>query len=158
MVASIENQEPDLAGAMEAASSEGSKSPKAPKAKKKGNRSWRPAAPLALKAKDSSFRMKWGHTDPARMMRARAEGWEPADPGDAIHDRPSGVDAGKGTPAGVVEYRDMVLLKMPEELARERDAYYREAAMNQLNAIKTRAKKEIRQQTGVSVEGSVTIE
>lgn len=152
MVASNETGVADLAGAL-AAGDESAKKPK-----KKGNRSWRPAAPLGLKAKNPNFRMKWGHTDPARMMRAQAEGWVPADPGDAVHDRPSGVDAGKGAPSSITEYRDMVLLKMPEEMAKERDAYYREAASSQLNGIKTRAKKEIRQQTGVAIEGSVTIE
>lgn len=153
MVASNETHEPDLAGALL-----GSEEATKKRVKKKGSRSWRPAAPLALKSRDPSFRMKWGYTDPARMMRAQAEGWVPADPGDAVHDRPSGIDAGKGTPSSIVEYRDMVLLKMPEELAKERDAYYREAATTQLNTIKTRAKKEIRQQTGVTVDGSVTIE
>jgi len=128
------------------------------KAKKTGSRSWRPAAPLALKSRDPAFRLKWGRSDPAQMMRARAEGWVQADPKDAIHDRPNGVEGGQGAPAGVTEYRDMVLLKMPEELARERDAYYREAAQKQLRGIRTRAKREIRQQTGISVEGEVTIE
>lgn len=125
---------------------------------KKGTRSWQPAAPLAIKSRDPNTRIKWVSTDPANMLRKRAEGWEPAMAGDASHARPNGVDNGKGIPAGVTEFRDMVLMKMPEEMARERDAYYQKRAADQLGAIKNRAKTEIRNATGVPVDGEITIE
>jgi hypothetical protein len=128
------------------------------KVAKKGNRSWRPAAPLGIKAKDPSNRLRWVHAEPANMLKKRAEGWEQADVGDAVHDRPNGVESGSGTPAGVLEYRDMVLMKMPEEMAREREAYYRNASQEQVSGLKTRAKRDIRAKTGVTVEGDITID
>lgn len=128
------------------------------KAVKKGNRSWQPAAPLGIKAKDPSSRLRWVHAESANMLKKRAEGWEQADVGDAVHDRPNGVESGAGTPAGVLEYRDMVLMKMPEEMAREREAYYRNTSQEQLQGLKTRAKRDIRSKTGVSVEGDITID
>jgi hypothetical protein len=128
------------------------------KVAKKGNRSWTPAAPLGIKAKDPSNRLRWVHAEPANMLKKRAEGWEQADVGDAVHDRPNGVESGSGTPAGVLEYRDMVLMKMPEEMAREREAYYRNASQEQVSGLKTRAKRDIRAKTGVTVEGDITID
>jgi hypothetical protein len=128
------------------------------KVAKKGNRSWSPAAPLGIKAKDPSNRLRWVHAEPANMLKKRAEGWEQADVGDAVHDRPNGVESGSGTPAGVLEYRDMVLMKMPEEMAREREAYYRNASQEQVSGLKTRAKRDIRAKTGVTVEGDITID
>jgi len=125
---------------------------------KKGNRSWTPAAPLGIKAKDPSNRLRWVHAEPANMLRKRAEGWEQADVGDAVHDRPNGVESGAGTPAGVLEYRDMVLMKMPEEMAREREAFYRNASQEQVSGLKTRAKRDIRAKTGVTVDGDITID
>lgn len=128
------------------------------KSAKKGNRSWAPAAPLGIKSRDSSSRLRWVHAEPANMLKKRAEGWEQADAGDAVHDRPNGVESGKGSPAGVLEYRDMVLMKMPEEMAQEREAYYRNASQEQLTGLKTRTKRDIRSKTGVTVEGDITID
>lgn len=128
------------------------------KVAKKGNRSWAPAAPLGIRSKDPSSRLRWVHAEPANMLRKRAEGWEQARMGDAIHDRPNGVDSGVGTPAGVLEYRDMVLMKMPEEMAREREEYYRNASQEQVSGLKTRTKRDIRARTGVTVEGDITID
>lgn len=128
------------------------------KVAKKGSRSWAPAAPLGIKAKDPSNRLRWVHAEPANMLKKRAEGWEQANVGDAVHDRPNGVESGSGTPAGVLEYRDMVLMKMPEEMAREREAYYRNASQEQVSGLKTRAKRDIRAKTGVTVEGDITID
>jgi len=128
------------------------------KVAKKGNRRWAPAAPLGIKAKDPSNRLRWVHAEPANMLKKRAEGWEQASVGDAVHDRPNGVESGSGTPAGVLEYRDMVLMKMPEEMAREREAYYRNASQEQVSGLKTRAKRDIRAKTGVTVEGDITID
>lgn len=129
-----------------------------PKPKKTGTRSWAPAAPLGIRSSNPDYRVKWVYTDPANMMRKRAEGWVPADVGDAIHDRPHGVETGKGAPSGVLEYRDMILMKIPEEMARERADYYDKQAKRQLNGVNARAKKEIRQGTGVEVTGDITIE
>jgi len=52
----------------------------------------------------------------------------------------------------------MVLMKMPEEMAREREAYYRNASQEQLTGLKTRTKRDIRSKTGVTVEGDITID
>jgi len=125
---------------------------------KKGNRSWAPAAPLGLKSRDPSNRLRWVHSEAANVLRKKAEGWEPAAAGDAVHDRPHGVESGQGLPAGILEYRDSILMKMPEELALARDSYYRDRAGQQLSGIATRSKRKIRDATGVPVDGEITID
>tara|TARA_R110000868_G_scaffold243723_2_gene499746 strand:+ start:137 stop:595 length:459 start_codon:yes stop_codon:yes gene_type:complete len=131
---------------------------KAKPAAKKGNRSWAPAAPLGLKSRDLSNRLRWVHTEAANVLRKKAEGWVPASAGDAVHDRPHGVESGDGLPAGILEYRDSILMKMPEELALARDRYYRDRAGQQLSGITGRAKRKIRDATGVAVDGEITID
>jgi len=128
------------------------------KKKAKGTRSWRPAAPLGLKSRDGASRLRWVHTDAANVLRKKAEGWTPATHGDAVHDRPNGVENGEGMPSGVLEYRDSVLMKMPEELARARDTYYRDQGIKQLTGITGRTKRNIQNETGVAVEGSIKID
>lgn len=92
------------------------------------------------------------------MLKKRAEGWERASRSDAVHDRPHGVESGVGSPADVLEYRDMVLMKLPEEVAREREAYYRTQAQQQLSGLQSRATNEIRAKTGAMVNGSIQID
>lgn len=128
------------------------------KPQKKGNRSWAPAAPLGIKSRDPSFRLRWVHAEPANMMRKQAEGWEQANSSDAVHDRPNGVESGRGSPAGVLEYRDMVLMKIPEEMARERASYYESRTRETLSGLTAKAKNEIRAKTGVSVSGEIQID
>lgn len=128
------------------------------KAVKKGSRSWAPAAPLGIKSKDPAYRLRWVHAEPANMLRKRAEGWEQAGRNDAVHDRPNGVESGAGTPAGVLEYRDMVLMKIPEEMAQEREVYYRTQAQQQLSGLTARAKTEINARTGALVDGEIKID
>jgi len=130
------------------------------KAKKvaKGTRSWKPAAPLAIKSRDPNYRIKWVHTDAANVLRKKAEGWAMADTGDARHARPGSVESGAGDGGSITEFRDMVLMKMPESMARERDAYYQNRANEQLMGVKDRDKKKIRAATGVLVDGEITIE
>lgn len=127
-------------------------------APKKGNRSWTPAAPLGIKAKDPANRLRWVHAEPANMLKKRAEGWERATRADAVHDRPNGVESGIGTPADVLEYRDMVLMKIPEEMAQERESYYRNQAQQQLSGLQARARQEIHAKTGATVSGEIKID
>lgn len=125
---------------------------------KKGSRSWVPAAPLGIKSRDPAARLRWVSTESANMLKKRAEGWEMASKNDAVHDRPNGVESGVGTSAGVLEYRDMVLMKIPEEMARAREDYYREAAQQQLAGLTARAKNDIRSKTGAVIDGEIKID
>ena len=153
----ISNRE-DLAEAAATEEPQVSKGKKVRIEKRKGNRSWVPAAPLAIKSADPEYRLKWVHSDPANVMRKRAEGFVNAEPGDATHDRPPGVESGTGRHGSVTQYRDMVLMKIPEEMALARADYYETAAKKQLNGVKTRSKQDLRDKTGVTVTGDITIE
>jgi hypothetical protein len=135
-----------------------SKGKKAKVEKRKGNRSWVPAAPLAIKSADKDYRLKWVYADAANVMRKRAEGFVNAEPGDATHDRPPGVESGTGRHGSVTQYRDMVLMKIPEEMALARAEFYEEAAKRQLHGVKSRSKQDLRDKTGVTVTGDITIE
>lgn len=127
---------------------------------RKGNKSWRPAALLEVKSRDPSFRLRWVDADPANLMRKRAEGWVTAEKGDAVHDRPPTVESGSGDQSSITSYRNMVLMKMPEEMALARAEYYQEQAAAQVATIKDRLNEDLGQRTGGKVQatGRITIE
>jgi len=52
----------------------------------------------------------------------------------------------------------MVLMKIPEEMAQERAAYYQNQARQQLSGLTTRAKADINAKTGALVDGDIKID
>lgn len=105
-------------------------------AKKKGKASWKPAKALEVRASEevrSKFRLRWREKDPQNLRRAEAEGWEyihPTKGARAEHE----VDDNPLTSA--TEYRELVLMGLPEDIAQERDAYFQEKADAQIAGVK----------------------
>ncbi len=99
--------------------------------KAKGNKAWKPAVQLDVQGKDPNFRYRWRLNDPEHIQRAQLEGWE-------FDQKKTGTDkTGKIDTAQVVDdvsegrlktslskYRELILMRLPEELAKERDEYF----------------------------------
>jgi hypothetical protein len=106
---------------------------------KKGNASWRPAKTLEVKHQRPGFRQRWVNTDPANVQKKQAEGWVYSK---EEHDRPKGVDHGKNL-GTVSQYRDLVLMEIPEETAQARAEYYRQETQAMVGGITKRLKNKI---------------
>jgi hypothetical protein len=129
---------------------------------KKGRRSWAPAEILQIHDLDENYRYKWANNDPANIQRLVAEGWEIC----------SGVSGDKSKRANensvhdgqklssVDTYRELVKLRMPKELAAERQAYFQEKADQQVMGLKAQAAKDMAQATHgrAGVRGSIVID
>lgn len=124
-------------------------------APKKGNKSWEPARALNLVKKDAGFRYRWASADPANLEKKQAEGWEFAS-GPEVHDRPKGVEHGKQI-GSLKQYRDVVLMRIPEDMARARDEYMRTQTDAQTKGITKRLKNNVARQGDATVTGSVQI-
>lgn len=111
---------------------------------KKGRQSWRPAKRLSIRGQTPGFRLRWANKDPANIQKKLAEGWVPANKTNGINveqEFPGLVHDGSPL-SGCPEYRDAVLMALPEETAQERTAYFAEQSAKQIRAVKDRAQAE----------------
>lgn len=104
--------------------------------RKTATRPWQPARMLDVGAKEDGFRYRWRNNDPAMMEKAKAEGWAVVDTTDtSFHKHPRSVD--DGSPLGSAKtYRELVLMRTPEENALARDEYYAELNRDQVRGLK----------------------
>lgn len=116
---------------------------------KKGNVSWRPHRQLDVRKKDPTKRLRWVNSDPANLEKKQAEGWSFVQGGAAVHDRPNTVEHGSGI-GTLRQYRDLVLMEMPEDTAIERNRYYEERTSQQSKGIE----KQMRDNVGKSLPGA----
>lgn len=105
---------------------------------KRGKPTWKPANMLDLKGKKAGFRYRFCDADPAKLRRREDEGWvyvtRETGHGEVSHADPELVHGGS-PPDGTVSYRDMVVMALPEEIAQQRDEYYKsinDAALQQV--------------------------
>ena len=128
---------------------------------KKGKPSWRPAQALDVKVRDKSMRPRWVNKDPANISKKLAEGWTFVDKGQAEHARPSNVETGKGL-GGMTEYRDVVLMHIPEETAQARAEYYREITDRSVERIQDKLQDDLAKGAGsgraARASGTIVIE
>jgi len=113
----------------------------APKVAGKANTSWKPARMLDLEGQNPGFRYRWCDVDPANIRKKIAEGWvfvNRSDGSPVKHDDPNLIHGG-ATPDGVLQYRDVVAMAVPEETAQARDAYYRDINERQLAQVNENA-------------------
>lgn len=105
--------------------------------KKKGYASWKPATLLATSGELPGWRKRWCSNDAANITKKQAEGWVLVNgtTGQPIEheQRPHTADASQLTSAKT--YREMVLMVMPEELAKSREEFHRERTRQQTAGI-----------------------
>lgn len=98
-------------------------------------RAWRPAALLPEPNPIPGYGFRWvraslvGEADPTNVSSKLREGWEPV----KASDHPELAVQGNGR--GLVEIGGLILCKMPQEIIAQRDAYYKQAASNQIKAV-----------------------
>lgn len=112
---------------------------------KKGKPTWRPAEQLLVDNKDPNFVYRWCAKDPANLARKRAEGWQPVNGltgMSADHERPETVMGGSPL-TGVTEYRELVLMALPKDIAEARRAHFNEQTDRQARGVKDRLTHEI---------------
>jgi|TARA_R110002020_G_scaffold84472_4_gene209229 hypothetical protein len=132
-----------------------------PVAKKKGRPSWKPAQWLDVPGKAESHGYRWVDKDPMNVQRKVSEGWvfvnrETGVPGEQL----SPEDVGDGKPLDSTKvYREMVLMAMPKDVIKERDAYFNEQTEGHVRSLKENLKSEIQREDEhtADIYGNITI-
>lgn len=129
---------------------------------KKAKVKWQPATLLdSVKGLDKeNFAYRWvNKQDAANLRKKQAEGWEvvSALEGDKVeHERPGRIDEGGRLTGSSFEYRDVVLMRMPKELAQARKEYYQEQTDLQLKSVVERTKSDA-EAAGGEITGKVQV-
>lgn len=126
---------------------------------KKGNSTWKPANILDVFDKEPGFRYRVVEKTPRNVAKKQREGWEIVS---AIQSPGTGnltgnyLDKGKAM-TSVLEGFDYVIMRIPEEMALERDAYFDAESNRRVSALKREADKDLHK-SGAPIHGSITLE
>lgn len=127
---------------------------------KKGNASWKPANVVDVINKEEGFRYRLIRKDDTNIAKKKQEGWELLS---GINAQGTDVQAGYGRindgkkVSSVLEGHDYVVGRIPEDIAKERDAYYNNESDRRTKALYRDAKKDAAQSKG-EIHGEITIE
>lgn len=117
-----------------------------PKQKKKGRPSWDEASTLLVYNKagdlfergDDDFVYRWEENDPHRLQIQKARGWEvvsgTSSTGVNRGDENDAIDDGSKLTT-VHEYKELILMRLPLELAKDREQYMQKKADDQLDIV-----------------------
>lgn len=99
------------------------------KRRAKGNKSWRPAILLDVPNKDRNWRYRWRLKDEDNIQKALHEGWEFVTKPvgfetPAVDTAVDVVDNTSRVKTSLTEFRELVLMRMHEDVAAERDEYF----------------------------------
>lgn len=126
---------------------------------KKGKASWAPATALNAD-KIPGFRTRWTNKDPINMQRKEAEGWTVVNAENGLHsehEHPEDIASGKPV-TSVTEYRELVLMALPEDVAEARDEYFQKRTDAQSAGLVSNLKKDMAQSGEAKVHGKIIIE
>lgn len=128
---------------------------------KKGRPSWRPPHRLDVKGKTPNWRHRWVLAEGEEIDRRLAEGFvfvnpETGAPGEHDFDYEWKAEHPLDS---VKRLRELVLMAIPEETAKERDAYFREQTRKQTVSTRENAEAKAREMLGpnAQVYGKTTI-
>lgn len=125
---------------------------------KKGNSSWKPASATDVVNKEAGYRYRWARKDQDNIAKKKAEGWETV----------SGLTSDKATPeitnrindgksvSSVYEKHDVILQRIPEEIAQGRDAYFNAETERRTAGLTAHIKKDLAKD-GAPSHGEITI-
>lgn len=108
---------------------------------KKGRKSWQPAQRLQVRGKRPGYVQRWVSKEPDNLARRTADGYTPVNAtlgSPAQHDHPDLTGDGKRL-TSVQEYRDMVLMEIPEEDYQSHRDYYTKETQKQTAGLKRNA-------------------
>lgn len=113
---------------------------------KKGNTSWTPANVSEVSNKEPGFRYRWARRDKDNLTKKELEGWETVN---AVTNPKTTVEAGygridDGKPLTSAQERsDSVLMRILEESALQRDAYYNNESSRRVQGLTAHLKREM---------------
>lgn len=125
---------------------------------KKGRSSWKPASVTDVVNKEPGYRYRWANKGSDNIITKETEGWEKVSSLTADQATPTDtgrIDDGQSL-SSVYEKKDVVLMRIPEETAQERDAYFQEKSDRQISSLTAHVKKEINK-GGAPAHGNITI-
>lgn len=127
---------------------------------KKGKSTWKPASLNEFNNKEEGYRYRMSRKDPENLAKKASEGWETVsgiNGNSTKQAEPERIgDAKKLT--SVQEGRDWILQRIPEEQAKERDAYYQNETDRRTAGLTAHIKNEIKNKGGdAPVHGEITI-
>lgn len=127
---------------------------------KKGKASWKPASLNEFTNKEDGYRYRMMRKDADNLSKKKQEGWEIVsqlnDP-DSSHVNPDKINEGKPL-TSVLEGRDWVYGRIPEDAAQERDEYFQRQSDRQVEGLTAHLKKDMRDKGGnAAVHGEITI-
>lgn len=123
--------------------------------KKTGKKSWRPAQMLHTMNEQAGFRYRWCDKDPANLDKKQAEGWEfvkssKSSKPDATTPASSDIDYADQTLTSLQEYRELIRMRLPEDIAEGRDEYYKEITDRQTAMTPKERVQQMAAQTGIN--------
>lgn len=116
---------------------------------KKGNASWQRARFLQVKNKDPNFTYRWVNMNEENIEKKLDEGWDFVD---SKKDKVSvkkadGLDVGASNDTRI-KSRGAVLMKMPMDLKKARDAFHAEEVKRSVESLAQEASQGIKAQGG----------
>lgn len=126
---------------------------------KKGKPSWKPASVTEVTNKEPGYRYRWSNKLPDNLAKKAQEGWETvsgvtSDKANAVDD--GSMNSGKKL-TSIYEKHDVVLQRIPEEVAQERDAYINGQTKMRTLGLTAHVKNEIGRGAKAPVHGEITI-
>lgn len=127
---------------------------------KKGKPVWKPASVTDVVKKEDGYRYRWVEKSPDNLYKKEAEGWEKVS--GLTSDRAKSVDDGRvhsgKNLTSTHEKHDVMLYRMPEELAEARDDFVNEKTRRRTLGLTAGLKKEMREKGGnAPLHGNITI-
>lgn len=128
---------------------------------KKGVSSWTPANVADIEGKEDGYRYRKARKDQDNVARKRQEGWEVVSDLNGSEATSSGgygrINDGSQT-TSVREGTDWVLMRIPEEVAVKRDAYFNNESARRVQGLTAHLKKDMGEKGGnAPVHGNITI-
>ena len=116
---------------------------------RKGGRSWKPGNLLDLIDKEPGYRYRMCLNDPANIRKKLNEGWQfvnnVTDPG-TKHVKPDRI--GDGAELGNVGYRELIVMRLPEEMGKARDEYHKEITEGRQRGLRAMTQKRMKEAAG----------
>lgn len=112
--------------------------------KKTGKITWEPSDLLKVRDMEPGFRYRWARNDPAELLKLESEGFEIVSEVNSSveHENPEGVDDNHKL-STVTEYREVILLRIPEEVAKARQEYFERQSFELITASKKEAQSKV---------------
>lgn len=127
---------------------------------KKGNPTWKPANVDDVFDKEDGFRYRKINKDQSNIAKKKAEGWEILSDVAGTQTTMEGgygrINDGKPL-TSVREGTDYVLGRLPEEIAKERDAFFNNKTDRQMSSLRKQATTDLGGVGGVT-HGSISME